>query len=899
MCLNKFDQVANGLVPDEVTGGNEDAGHIQQAEYAPEVVYVAKIDRPRLVSGWDIPGSLARVEQINTDLHRGAVETAAPPKKIFTGQPSHSHEAGETDDLEEKFGPTNFIVDSTTEVLLERMQNIARLIGIVSLLVALPLLWMAWVLAANLAGLLMLNERRTLGLMRLRGISGELMGRALLVSVTAGGLGGGALGLIAGSVVPLFIYERGKLPMNVLFDTQQMAIFGAFLAISVGLALVVSRRLVKYATTISPLEASVRVSGSEIASASMHFGALPALALMLGAYVLTGWIFDFAISDLAAFRWFRMADRLLDFLGLPLFLYGVATLLASKRERIQNVMAPVLRPIGGVLGRFALRHIAAKPHRTVAFLLIVALMSSVSLYPIVTSRSFEDKAVRGAKVQIGTDWQMHVQRAGPGERRPVERARRGAARRAQAGDREAGGVAAAGPGRAGRDLHDRVRAADASTCLATACAACHFPARRPGEVPIDGLFRAQVGLTAPFDDIMARTQNGDMAVSPPVADFWRLEPGTPILLGLDAERRATGSNTAGILAFLPGIPPKSVSDRQGYVQARIDYLNYLFTTNAYLDHRDRQPEAEAAADPPAARHRAARRRTRRSTRATSRRPSPSATPFPPLEIHSLTQEVAKVGSDMYISLALANMRIYLVGGLILALVAILAIAMANYSEDRAHAGAAAHPRRLAGGDAALRARRCCCRRRSSASRSARRPRCWPASAWRITCGNCARSARWCSCCPTHSSSRVLTAWIALLLVVLLVGVATGFSWWVYRHTAHRSMQGSLIPASVFNRSIRMRGTELMANDNLFKNQGLGGDTSSERQQASFTRHGVAGERARRCARGTPAESIAKGSAVAIMGPSGCGKTTLLNLLGGVDRPIVGDDPGRRAGRRPR
>jgi hypothetical protein len=31
---------------------------------------------------------------------------------------------------------------------------------------------------------------------------------------------------------------------------------------------------------------------------------------------------------------------------------------------------------------------SAKPHRTVAFLLIVALMSSVSLYPIVTSRSF-------------------------------------------------------------------------------------------------------------------------------------------------------------------------------------------------------------------------------------------------------------------------------------------------------------------------------------------------------------------------------------------------------------------------------------------------------------------------------------------------------------------------------
>ena len=31
-----------------------------------------------------------------------------------------------------------------------------------------------------------------------------------------------------------------------------------------------------------------------------------------------------------------------------------------------------------------------------------------------------------------------------------------------------------------------------------------------------------------------------------------------------------------------------------------------------------------------------------------------------------------------------------------------------------------------------------------------------------------------------------------------------------------------------------------------------------------------------------------GQAIAIMGPSGCGKTTLLNLLGGVDRPTQGD-----------
>ncbi|HET7746372.1 MAG TPA: ABC transporter ATP-binding protein [Vicinamibacteria bacterium] len=34
-------------------------------------------------------------------------------------------------------------------------------------------------------------------------------------------------------------------------------------------------------------------------------------------------------------------------------------------------------------------------------------------------------------------------------------------------------------------------------------------------------------------------------------------------------------------------------------------------------------------------------------------------------------------------------------------------------------------------------------------------------------------------------------------------------------------------------------------------------------------------------------SVDPGQAVAVIGPSGCGKTTLLNLLGGVDRPTAG------------
>src|SRR5262245_57691915 len=72
----------------------------------------------------------------------------------------------------------------------------------------------------------------------------------------------------------------------------------------------------------------------------------------------------------------------------------------------------------------------------------------------------------------------------------------------------------------------------------------------------------------------------------------------------------------------------------------------------------------------------------------------------------------------------------------------------------------------------------------------------------------------------------------------------------------------------------------MATDGLFKNQGIGvavsGVTKNYRMAAEEV-HAL---------RETNWE-VKTGDAVAIMGPSGCGKTTLLNLLGGVDRPTTG------------
>jgi putative ABC transport system ATP-binding protein len=70
------------------------------------------------------------------------------------------------------------------------------------------------------------------------------------------------------------------------------------------------------------------------------------------------------------------------------------------------------------------------------------------------------------------------------------------------------------------------------------------------------------------------------------------------------------------------------------------------------------------------------------------------------------------------------------------------------------------------------------------------------------------------------------------------------------------------------------------NDSLFKNQGLGVSVLGVSKRYKMAAGDVHALR-------ESSWEVRKGDAVAIMGPSGCGKTTLLNLLGGVDRPTSG------------
>ena len=759
--LQRFDALSRGALGDDADI------HVTAGEYLPEVTHLARIDRKALISGWDIPGSLARLERLNAEVEQ---ESKA-------------------------LGPTIF-VDNAILVLLKRMAEISRLIGLATLLIAIPLLGIAWMLASNLSSLLILNERRKLGLMRLRGVPGKLLGQSLLISIGLGGLIGGIIGLTLGTVIPLYVYEGELLSWQTLSRVQGPFLMLLFLIVGLILVLLISRRLVRYATTISPLEASRRVAVSESGQARVRFAILEWLALVLGAYKICGWVFDFQISSHLTINdddgawWNRFVqaistlDRALDFVALPLFVYGLVALLVVQRRLIGGLLSSVTYFVGGKLRTLSLKHMSLKPHRISSFLLIVGLMASVSLYPSIASKSFEDKAMRGATVQVGSE--LHVS-INPNDLVKAEQLEQGLGGQIRA-------IRDVLKERLGAFHHEDVLSVD--SMFEVILPGFFFPGYGLSGVPLyllddtrqylkTAIFEENLGVSAKFSDVINVLREQHVAASPPVAAFWNLGPGEPVLLGADLNKKPVLVPAGGVIGFLPGMPPRSISDRQSFVSARIDYLNYLSSTDAYLvgtiDNRlienlkvlvprilllvRVKPNADTDVI------------VKSITQTLKARP---------LEVRELKRELKKVGGDMFIFLALENMRIYLVGGVLLALIAILSIALTNYLEDRRTLGLL----RVRGVSPVLLFR--------FFSSSLLAPALLGLVVGLLVAGaagfgltNLIWSLRELKSVvhllPTHLVISNWTVWISLGLLVVVIAIALLFSLWVFRRSARETM----------------------------------------------------------------------------------------------------------------
>ena len=627
--------------------------HGNPGQYFPEVIHLVRVDRPALVSGWDIDGSLTRVVTVG------------------------SHLTDEVQDL-----TASAAVDHNLGAMFVRMNDIARRIALISLLVSLPLLLIAGVLLGNLSNLLLLNERRKLGLLRLRGVSGRAIGATLLLAIAAGGLIGGTLGAILGTVVPLTIYFGGVPPLELIPKIQQPLYLGLFLAVGILIALATGRRLVREASRVSPLEASRRVTQSEGESVRVRFGPLQALALAIGGVKLAGWIGDWSFTSLSSESWVADADRALDFISFPLLIYGLVTLIASRQRLMSALMAPLAWVTAGPLRSAAIRHMEIRRHRAASFLLIVALLTSIALYPTVMIAVFDNKTERGARIQLGGDIQVTLNAL---DLMPAEaQSRGGLAQRLAVLRQNLDPIVA--------KLRALPQVGSVATMIEGLVEGLYMPDRGFSGLPMylidnpPNYLRAvysepALGEQAPFARLLQNMADGRVLASSPVGRYYKRVIDQPMPVGRTSAQAMARLPYGGSVYFLPGVPLRTVNDREGFISARVDYLNHLFTSSPYLVGDENNAAlgnldvliprvvvsvARAAGVAPEALGDAVS----------------AALAVAPLDTRDINTEIARLGSDMYIYLARQNVQIYLFGGLVLALIGIFSVAYANYVEDR-------------------------------------------------------------------------------------------------------------------------------------------------------------------------------------------------------------------------
>src|SRR5262249_34115324 len=127
------------------------------------------------------------------------------------------------------------------------------------------------------------------------------------------------------------------------------------------------------------------------------------IALAVGGAKFAGWIADRSLTNFSSEPWVADLDRALDFVSFPLLIYGLVTLIASRQKVMSALIAPMTWLMAGPLRNASLRHMEGRRPRAASFLPLVALLTSLALYPTPVISVFGHKNERRPPGRLGRD----------------------------------------------------------------------------------------------------------------------------------------------------------------------------------------------------------------------------------------------------------------------------------------------------------------------------------------------------------------------------------------------------------------------------------------------------------------------------------------------------------------
>jgi len=196
-------------------------------------------------------------------------------------------------------------------------------------------------------------------------------------------------------------------------------------------------------------------------------------------------------------------------------------------------------------------------------------------------------------------------------------------------------------------------------------------------------YEEQLGLTRPFSDVVQSLSGEFLTSSRGFLKVRKVPLQSDIIFGNSSDHTPLIAQLKDVVSFFPGQPSISVSQREGYATAEADYLNYAMSSDARvfstIDRFTQSSLAKLNVIPSQA---VILLKMEGKIDAMAIKKLADYIPSKPQAIRWRGQERRNVSKDMFISLALGNMKVFMIGGLILAVAGVFAVSLASFRAEK-------------------------------------------------------------------------------------------------------------------------------------------------------------------------------------------------------------------------
>lgn len=338
------------------------------------------IDREKLIDPWDIQSSQLKVNTL-------------------------------MDQMRNKASTYKMYVNTNLLSVLSQYQSIAMSIMFNSLIVALPVFFIAWYMTLTVSNVIFNLRRREIGLLLTKGLSKSQLLRTFLIEALTIGLIGGVVGVaLSFLLTPLFVGAfGGKLGLPVI-GWSSLILTVSFSMIVTFLAIFQPARKASNLKAIDTLKEYLytpeeRAYRKKLSWAAFILGTYKMAAITFGFSIPTSppsWMFGNIFLAILYGVGFTL-DNVLNYVGPLLFFWGFTKIFIIGSFKFQSLTSKATRKFLGSLSVVAARNVERNPVRVAAIAFLVALIVGHSVSVIGTLASEQDYTVRDVYSSVAAD----------------------------------------------------------------------------------------------------------------------------------------------------------------------------------------------------------------------------------------------------------------------------------------------------------------------------------------------------------------------------------------------------------------------------------------------------------------------------------------------------------------